>query len=116
MEFEKRNILADLGTGEFKVKKYIRTVGNKLSEVAMANGYFDRTIMGSTLTVVLEGEFDAVNESAFFSDLLEDLSGMGVIGAEIDGETCPNMAALSASVTVTDDSRIGKFRIVLAEL
>lgn len=115
MEFEKINIRADLGTGEFRVSRFVRSVGNRLSEIPMADGYFDREIAGGEVLLTLEGTFDVQTEGSFFEELLDALAGVSLADAEIAGVTYPLLAAVRAETVLSVDSRLGRYRIVLKE-
>ena len=116
MEFEKRDIYADLGSGEFRVHRLVKSVGNRLSELAMANGYYDREIAGGEMFITLEGSFEAETEGGFFEELLDLINGSGIVDAEIAGEAYSLLVAVRAEVVLSEDSYLGKYKIVLKEI
>lgn len=116
MRFERLSITADLGTGAFRVRRYVKTLVNRLSELPIADGYIDRVIVGCDVTHLLEGEYDTAADGGFFEELSGQLASAGAVGAVIDGRECPELAAVKVSLMRSEDSRIGSFTIILKEL
>ncbi len=113
MTCERNDIEANLGSGSFKVDRLTQSYETVVSEAALLEGGFNRTVLGGRLVLVLEGSYGVARDGAFFRGLCAGLEGSVISGAVIGGVTYGELYAAKAVVAESRDSAVGRFVITL---